>query len=713
MIQDFQQNFKYVNFVIMGAAAVFYIDGPSFEEATTVFSDAALTTCAPNGFYQIGGIVREQVDCVAGLGGRLLPQTACPSCGSPPTTAPPVTTPPATTSPPITQPPPLTLYYKLLSCPTNQGSTLKYTYIQPDTSQFDQRYQDSTQDPPIFYIYDNSPGNTTPPTGTIDNNIQIVPGQFGCPAQAVQYNYYNAIECNNVTAVVIRSAIGTTFTSGQVVKTVGSSVCYSITTVAAETTNYLEYNSSISPFANCDACDPPAQDPNGFIVTQSGQPNNEVQQDVNNPRTEGEQVLTNINGNCWTLSTPIVTSTGNTITGDCPPVPTCTLFIVQGGSSGGTISYTDCDGTNFNNFNILPNEELARCVITGSITTTGTVFLDQQGPCNETPPAPSDPYNYYNLQRCDGSGTTIVARYNGARINNGQSVKIGGVCYQVISSSTDSSTTTDIVGSEIYGSCTSCDPCAGVTTLSLSYNTNTNCTTSGVVNVRANGTQLLSASQIYNSVGGCDNSNFAPSGWYTEISASGSSSKFWNGATFTQTITPCPTAPTTVTATLGDVVNEIEGPTEGYTISGDAAGATKTGTYGASTAFAFSTTVSANQGFSFTTPANVNNFSGTLTTSDVTGNTTITGIVAEDRPTNFYQIRQCGTNTLYNIESATAISFNTVVVFRFDGGFSFPCGTIIGNAPTGATVEGQVMYQVPSCNSSACTQGGSTPFSAF
>ena len=46
----------------MGAAAVFYIDGPSFEEATTVFSDAALTTCAPNGFYQIGGIVREQVD---------------------------------------------------------------------------------------------------------------------------------------------------------------------------------------------------------------------------------------------------------------------------------------------------------------------------------------------------------------------------------------------------------------------------------------------------------------------------------------------------------------------------------------------------------------------------------------------------------------------------------------------------------------------------
>jgi len=697
----------------MASAAIFYLDNPNFEEATTVFSDAALTTCAPNGFYQIGGIVREQVDCVAGLGGRLLPFTTCPSCGSPPTTAPPVATPTPPPTQPITEPPPPALYYKLLSCPTDGGSSLKYTAITPNTSQPNQRYQDSTQDPAIFYVYDNSAGVTTPDPNTVSNDIQIVPGQFGCPPVDPVFNFYNAIECDNVTAVVIRSDEATTFVAGQVVKTVGSSVCYSIQTEAASTATFLTYDSSVSPFNNCQSCNPPPPSLNGFIVTQSGQPNNEVLQDVSNPRTEGEKVLTSINSECWTLSTPINTATGNTITGDCPTVPTCTLFIVQGGSSGGTISYTDCDGTNFNNFNISPNEELARCVITGSITATGTVNLDEQSPCDGTPSAPSDPYDYYNLQKCDGTGTTIVARRNGAPINNGQSVKIGGVCYEVKSSSNDDSTTTDIVGSEIYGSCSLCDPCAGVTTLSLSYNTNTNCTTSGVVNVRANGTQLLSASQIYNSIGACDNTNFAPSGWYTEISASGSSSKFWNGATFTQTITPCPTAPTTVTATLGDVENKIEGPTEGYTISGDAAGETREGAYGASTAFAFSTTVSANQGFSFTTPANVNNFSGTLTTSDVTGNTIITGIVAEDRPTNFYQIRQCGTNTLYNIESATALSFNTVVVFRFDGGFSFPCGTIIANAPIGATVEGQVMYQVPSCNSSACTQGGSTPFSAF
>lgn len=105
----------------MGAAATFYLDNPSFEKATTVFADAALTTCAANGFYQIGGIVREQVDCTAGLGGRLLPAEPCPTCGSPATTAPPLTTPPPATTPPATQPPPDPLYYSLISCPTTSS----------------------------------------------------------------------------------------------------------------------------------------------------------------------------------------------------------------------------------------------------------------------------------------------------------------------------------------------------------------------------------------------------------------------------------------------------------------------------------------------------------------------------------------------------------------------------------------------------------------
>jgi hypothetical protein len=52
----------------------FYINGPSLASATAVFLDAALTLCAPDGFYSDASVVREQVGCV------LLPQNTCPTC---------------------------------------------------------------------------------------------------------------------------------------------------------------------------------------------------------------------------------------------------------------------------------------------------------------------------------------------------------------------------------------------------------------------------------------------------------------------------------------------------------------------------------------------------------------------------------------------------------------------------------------------------------
>jgi hypothetical protein len=52
----------------------FYIDGAAFSNSTSVFTDAALTNCAPNGFYSDGIISRELVDCV------LLPAQVCPNC---------------------------------------------------------------------------------------------------------------------------------------------------------------------------------------------------------------------------------------------------------------------------------------------------------------------------------------------------------------------------------------------------------------------------------------------------------------------------------------------------------------------------------------------------------------------------------------------------------------------------------------------------------
>lgn len=53
----------------------YYINGPTLSSSTAIFTDAAMTTCAPNGYYADGPIVRQQVDCV------LLPEQECPGCG--------------------------------------------------------------------------------------------------------------------------------------------------------------------------------------------------------------------------------------------------------------------------------------------------------------------------------------------------------------------------------------------------------------------------------------------------------------------------------------------------------------------------------------------------------------------------------------------------------------------------------------------------------
>jgi hypothetical protein len=60
---------------IMAVSSTYYLNGPSLGSATAVFTNAALTVCAADGFYSDGVIVRELVGCV------LLPQQTCPSCG--------------------------------------------------------------------------------------------------------------------------------------------------------------------------------------------------------------------------------------------------------------------------------------------------------------------------------------------------------------------------------------------------------------------------------------------------------------------------------------------------------------------------------------------------------------------------------------------------------------------------------------------------------
>lgn len=61
----------------MAVSQLYYLNGTSLSDSTAVFTDDNLTTCAPDGFYSDGVIVREQVGCV------LLPQQICPSCSTP------------------------------------------------------------------------------------------------------------------------------------------------------------------------------------------------------------------------------------------------------------------------------------------------------------------------------------------------------------------------------------------------------------------------------------------------------------------------------------------------------------------------------------------------------------------------------------------------------------------------------------------------------
>lgn len=58
----------------MAISSTYYLDAPSLGSASIIYSDAALTTVAADGYYSDGVISRQQVD------GVLLPQQTCPSC---------------------------------------------------------------------------------------------------------------------------------------------------------------------------------------------------------------------------------------------------------------------------------------------------------------------------------------------------------------------------------------------------------------------------------------------------------------------------------------------------------------------------------------------------------------------------------------------------------------------------------------------------------
>ena len=61
----------------MAISSIYYIDTAEFSTATAVWSNAALTTKAPDGYYSFGGNYRQQ------FSGGLLPSVVCDTCATP------------------------------------------------------------------------------------------------------------------------------------------------------------------------------------------------------------------------------------------------------------------------------------------------------------------------------------------------------------------------------------------------------------------------------------------------------------------------------------------------------------------------------------------------------------------------------------------------------------------------------------------------------
>lgn len=194
----------------------YYINAATFANATTVFTDTALTSAADDGFYSDGVISREQKAALLGAA-----QT-CINCANPtPTPTPTVTlTPtvtPVTPTPTVTVTQPLTatptptagptatpvptptptvtptqapsgLYYPLVPCDITCDPDTRYIFA-TSAPVDQQRYVDPVTN--CFYRKDTSslsPVASVSPQSLI-TNATLLPGETGCPSTTIQFTY--------------------------------------------------------------------------------------------------------------------------------------------------------------------------------------------------------------------------------------------------------------------------------------------------------------------------------------------------------------------------------------------------------------------------------------------------------------------------------------------------------------------------------------------
>ena len=739
----------------MAAADKYYIDTINFADANEVFLDEALTTCAPNGFYQMGGATaRQQVDCVNGVGGRLLDAEACPSC-TPPTPDPPIAanisykvtdvvtsavafvaitntyqptqkittnlsancwlinngstdTVTATITGPcnpqfVAQP----LYFLLDSC-SGVGSV--YTYIvdpSTNTPPTDARYEDINTS--LFYVYQNAPGVVIP-IGGIPIISTLSQSGTGCPVAPTVFCYWNATPCSGGAQVIIKTPQNVFNNIKQGTSSVKvSGTCYTINDISLCTSDVVAniglYDGTI--YGSCQGdnpCIPPPAIVTQFKVRETTtNVTGYVLDDIN--FSIGNIVNTTIDSGCWIIEAAVTGQqpTSNAITQTCQVVSACTTYTATTQSTG-TLTCNQCYDGAVVTINATQNSPAVWCCITDTASKGGAATLNTAAPC-EQPNDPSPTPKFYLIVKPCGGNTTQIANTFNNQIDAGWSVKLnsGSTCYEVVERTNTVNNTLSITSSYING-CNACAPPANCDSINLQYSQNTAC--EGPIQfIFGDTADLSTATKLYATENGCSSGDYAERGYYTQpTGASTGITRYWDAPSFGAQ-SDCGTAPQN-SAELRINYDNVSGGSAGvaYDIVGDSSGAKKYfdagTTFDENNANWFNTSVDVSPGWTGT------GVSVTYTPNSITATSIVTAYVNgtfSPVPTTYaYSIQNCSTSQVWNVDSNTPLSNGDVVTATLDWG-QVVCGTVIGSVVAGTSVVGNFLDFINGdCTATAC-----------
>ena len=744
----------------MATAGLYYIDTFNFADATAVYTDAALTTFAPDGFYQMGGeTAREQIS------GVLKPAEPCPSCVKPSPDPTPnfiisykaidkvtsavdyvladtnyslnqeVTTDisancwllqqfsDVSTSNTITGlcvpiPPDQPVYYELRLCPASSTTGAPdsiYTSIVPTLTQ--KRYLYTIY--AAYYLYENAQPVATPLPGIplIETGLSLE-AQATCPAPVTKYSYWNAQNCQTLATRVFRAPLQTFFVAGESVKhtTSGGFVtCYEITgaRIGKDTSYDLEYLGSDPVYTGCTTgaspCIVAAPTNTSFLARETTtsaeyhvlfDSSFKVNDNVEIQASGGVQIA-----GCYKLVDQSTTPTTNTIVNFCPGVTGCGVYNVSG---IGTWKRCKDGAVQNEDFTLVPNAQV--CAQLGTASFSGGTPT-QVGVCNQdiiTPPGTT--FDYFNAKLCDGTGGTISVKTDGVRPTVGQAVKInsGSTCY-IITSTGGSTLATDVI-TNISNNCNQCNPPVSCYAHSVEYSSSaTVCPDgqSGTFGVTFADTNDFSTATKLFSSDGCVSSSPANIGTYAVTTGGTKISRYWDGTTLGP-ITTCSTTPQQITGTITTIDNKIQGAAlgVGYTLTGSGLNSTTTGSSPLSIGSpAFNTDVSVNSGFSIT-GKNIT-YNPTSITQDSSITVTIEGTISIDTPANVYSVLTCGNNLVYSVDSgAQTLSPGQVIRLQPDNGDPAKCARVMSTTPSPKNAEFIDFVTNNGCDNISCVSAG-------